>query len=191
LVNNFILNCYDPKTKSKKEDWQKQRSLLSKHFFRAFNRTKNAVDNSFDLNQPLPTWPRPSKFDGIWFDGMSPESIKDPVIRAGYQKDLDEFWDQIDWYNNQKKLRKLVLDFIPKIQNKILKLYSGPEFDSKNLEIEALKKDIAVYVEDEKIREIMLEGLKNRIIEDAKPPSRKVLLSDRTTILDDANQNEK
>jgi len=152
LVTGYILSLYNFKEESLRENWPSKRSSISKLYFQSWNRMENAIDLSFDPNKPLPPWPKPSKFDGIWIPGMLPESIKDPVVRAEYQEALDKFRDRMEWDSNQRRLRRLEKIFIPKIQGQILQLYSGPVFDSKNLETEALKQDIEKYVKDEKIK---------------------------------------
>lgn len=163
LFTNYILNNYEYNKESQKKDWLSQRSLISKQYFYAWKRLENAIDNNFDPNEILPSWPQPSKYDGIWLAGMSPESIKDPVVRAEYQKALDKFNETMRQYNNQIQLRKLKNEYLPKIQKKILQLYSGPVFDSKSLEVEALEKDIARYIIDEKNRKNMLEEIKKEM----------------------------
>ena len=113
---------------------------------------------------------------------MSADSIEDPNLRAEYEAALKEYWEKMRQHSKQYGLRRIKESDLPIVQRHILGLYSGPAFDSKNLETEALKLDISKYVKDDKIRITMLEGMKNRIIENAKPPGKVYIIPDERKI---------
>lgn len=164
LVTGHIQSLYKFKEASKNRDWTDQRSSLAKLYFHAWHR----LEKSIDPNEAVPPWPKPSGGDGIWFSGMSPESIKDPVVRAEYKAELKKFWQKMEWYNNQRRLRKLKKYFLPRLQKQVLRLYSGPLFDCKKLETEALQRELEKHIKDKRIRAMVFDSIRERFLEETK-----------------------
>jgi hypothetical protein len=153
---------------SKRKDWIEKRREVLKYYIHGWERLDQTIDPNWDPNDvsqnvgpPRP----PAGYRGPFASGMSPERIEDPEIRAEYEAALKEYLEKSHKRNEQYGLRRIKEYDLPRIQISILNLYSGPIFEAKNLEIEALEKDIARYVTDEKIRTMMLNGMKNRLAE--------------------------
>jgi len=159
----------------KSEDWVNQRSTQAKLYFHAWHRLEKKIDPNWDPNEPSMSWPRPSGYDGIWFSGMSPESIKDPHIRTVYRADLEEFWRKQKRYTEQRHLRRLQKEYLPILQKHLLRLYSSPLFDSKTLQTEALQQDLEKYVKDKGVREIIFDGIRKKLFEESKPRTQEKL----------------
>jgi hypothetical protein len=189
-INQHIFNPYKHIISlSKEQDWSEKRGEAAKYYFRVWERLEKDIDPNWKRTEPnkIISPPRPPVgYSGPFISGMSPDSIKDHNYRGEYEAYLQKFSEAARYSTEQGSLRRIKETDLESLQNNILKLYSGPEFDSKTLEVEALKQDLEKYIKDEDIRTIMLEGMKNRIIENAKPPSGRVILnSDRTTVLYD------
>jgi len=160
LVTRCLQENYEPKVASQDPNWSTVRGSLAAWYFHAWDRLEKGIDPNYDPNSALRPWPMPSKYDGIWVPGMSPDAIKDPAARAAYAGALKEFWARMEDYNEQHHLRRLKEGFQPKLAEQILRLYSGPSFDSQQLEAQALIQDLQVHVADAHLRESILDAVK-------------------------------
>lgn len=163
LVTGHLQSLYKFREESKKTDWSSRRNSLAKLYLHAWDRLEKAIDPNFDPDEVLPGWPRPSAYDGIWSPGMSPEAIKDPRVRAEYRSALEEFWRKQRRYTEQRRLRRLMKTYLPRLQKDLLRLYSGPLFDSKELETEALQQDLQGHIVDKKTKDRILDTMKKSI----------------------------
>jgi len=155
------------------KDWPEKRSEAAKYYFRVWERLENSIDSEDEIKIKIGniSYPKLSEYHIGGARGMSPNSIKDPEIRARYEKELNEYWEAVGYMNEQRRLQRLKVNGLLNLQRNIIRLYSGPEFLSKELEVEALKADISKYIKDEKIVSSIMEGLENRLAEDLKPRS--------------------
>ena len=100
-------------------------------------------------------------------------------MRGQYEKALERYWRERRLVNEQRRLRFLKEDYLPILQKGLLWLYSGPSFYPRNLaeevKMEQLEQDLKMYVEDPGIRKVIMEGLKERKEELAKPVPRRKL----------------
>jgi len=164
-----------------KDDWPNQRREEAKFYFRTWDRLERAIDPNWDPNDPSLVFPRPPVGVDRFAIGMSPENIKDPNLRAEYEAALEEYRQRHKRHSEQRRLRRLKKEDLPILQKHLLRLYSGPLFDSKKLETEALQQNLAKHIKDEKIRAIILDGVKNRLLEESKPkPKAKPGFRERT-----------
>lgn len=152
----------------KSEDWSNRRSTMAKLYFHTWHRLEKTIDPNWDANEPFLPWPRPSAYDGIWFSGMSPEAIKDPNIRAEYEVALEGFWRKQKRYTEERHLRRLKKRFLPHLQEDILRLYSGPVFDSKKLENEALQRDLEKHIDDKRVRTMISDFITEKLLEEIR-----------------------
>jgi len=164
-----------------KDDWPNQRREEAKLYFRTLDWLERAIDPNWDPNDPSLVFPRPPAGVDRFAIGMSPENIKDPNLRAEYEAALEEYRQRHKRHSEQRRLRRLKKEDLPILQKHLLRLYSGPLFDSKKLETEELQQDLAKHIKDEKIRAIILDGVKNRLLEESKPkPKAKPGFRERT-----------
>ena len=154
----------------KEKDWPENRREAAKYYFLVLERLEKSIDSEEEIKKKTSnaSYPELSKFHIGGVRGMSPDSIKDPEIRARYEKELNEYWEAAGYMAEQRNLRRIKETDIAPMQRIIIHLYSGPEFISKELETDALKQDIEKYVKDKKIVSTIMEGLKNRLTEDLK-----------------------
>lgn len=155
LVTGYIQSMFRFKEEAEKEDWLERRGVLAKYYFDAWTRLEKAIDPNFDPNDPLSPMPFPSGYTGIWLSGMSPAAIEDVAVRAQYEAALQVYWESQETYSNQRRFRRLKERFVPKLQQQILRLYSGPLFESKEFEAEPFGADIEKYVSDAGVREVI------------------------------------
>jgi len=160
---------------SHSEDWPDLRVKKTKLYFRSWDRLVKAIDKKWDPNDPSIIFPRPP--DGVkqWVIGMSPEQISDPNLRAEYEAALKVFWQKKKRHIEQRHLRRLQKEYLPILQKHLLRLYSGPAFDSKKLQTEALQHDLEKHVKDKGVREIIYDGIRKELFEESKPKTQEKL----------------
>ena len=153
---------------AKSEDWPNQRERTAKLYFRSWDRLVKAIDKKWDPNDPSIVFPRPP--DGVkqWVIGMSPEQIIDPNLRAEYEAALKVFWQKKKRHIEQRHLRRLQKEYLPILQKHLLRLYSGPGFDSKKIQTEELQHDLEKHIKNNEVRTIILGGLSKRLIEESE-----------------------
>jgi hypothetical protein len=156
-------------TLAQKDDWANERSKESKFYFQAWARLESSIDPNWDPNDPSLVFPRPPAGVERGWSWMSPEDIEDPKLRAEYEAALNEYWQKVALYQGQRSLRQVKKEDLPRLQNRLLILYSGPAFDSKNLETDALQQDLKKHIEDKKVRDLIFNGLKKRLTEESEP----------------------
>lgn len=166
-INNNIFNPYKHiNSLAKEKDWPEKRLEAARYYFRVWERLEKDIDPNWDPNDRTKSveYPKPpAGYTGPGMSGMSPDFIEDPKLRAEYEVSLKKYWEIVGYNTEQASLRRLQTSFDMKaLQNKILKFYSGPTFDSKNLEVDALKQDLEKCIKDEKIRATILDELKKR-----------------------------
>lgn len=153
---------------AKNEDWPNQRGRTAKLYFRSWDRLAKSIDKKWDPNDPSIVYPRPP--DGVkqWVIGMSPDQISDPNLRAEYEAALKVFWQKKKRHIEQRHLRQLQKEYLPILQKHLIILYSGPDFDSKKLQTEALQNDLEKHIKNNEVRTTILDGLRKRLIEESE-----------------------
>lgn len=159
LVTGYLQSMYRFKQEAAKEDWTERRREIGRLYFDVWSRLETAIDPNFDPNSPLPRWPEPVGFTGIWISGMSPEAIEDDSVRTQYEDALTDFWEKTGIHNEQTRLRRLRERFVPKLRKQIRRLYSGPLFEGKELEAVPLRSDLEEMVLDARIRELIADSV--------------------------------
>ncbi len=156
---------------SQTNDWKNKRAETAKYYFQGWERLEKSIDPNYGKPDPnyRPGPIRPPKGVDSSFSGMSPKAIKDPNLRAQYEKTLQEDHEKKRRGLEQFQLMRTKKESLPLIQSNILYLYSGPLYESKTLDINALNTDLVKYIRDLKLREIILEAMKNKLSEELKP----------------------
>jgi len=166
ILSGHVQNMLNLKEAVKGEDWPNKRSGLAKLYFHAWHRLERKIDTNWDPNDPnigTPPCP-PAGYKGPGGSWMSPEHIKDPTLRAEYETAIEEYRHKHKRHSEQRHLRQLKKSHLPYLQKDILRLYSGPLFDSKTLEEEVLQRDIERYIEDKDVMITLVRGIKNRLL---------------------------
>jgi len=149
----------------KGEDWASKRAELAKLYFHAWHRLERLSDENWDPNDPnigTPFGP-PAGYKGPGGSWMPPERITDPTLRAEYEGAIAEFRNQHKRHSEQRRLRQLKESHLPYLQKDLLRLYSGPLFNSKTLEEEALQKDMERGIKDHDVRLSILNGMRKTL----------------------------
>ncbi len=163
----------------KEKDWPQERCEDAKYYFSVWERLeKNIIPNwdtvKYEIKIPIDPRKPPVGYDGPFISGMSTEQIKegikDPNLRAEYEAGLKKYEEIMLLSYEQYSLQSLKENDLRTLQRNIYHLYSSLSSDySLNLDIDALKQDIAKYVKDEKVRKTILDGVKYRLADDLKP----------------------
>ena len=161
LVTGYLQSMFRFKEEAAKEDWLERRGVLTKYYFDAWTRLEKAIDPNFDPNDPLPPAPIPAGYTGIWLSGMSPTAIEDDAVRARYENTLQDYWEGQERYSSQRRFRRLKERFVPKLQQQLLRLYSGPLFESTEFEGEFFLADLERCVSDAGIRQGIRDSLEH------------------------------
>lgn len=157
------------KEAAKSKDWPKKRIAMAKLYFHAWHRLEKAIDKKWDPNDPSLVFPRPPAGVKRWAWGMSPEAIRDPNLRVEYEAALEEYWQKRKRHSEQRQLRERKKWDLPYLQENLLRLYSGPLFNSTKLEIVTLQDDLEKHIVDKEVRAMILNGVKNKLLEKSKP----------------------
>jgi hypothetical protein len=121
---------------SRKKDIQR-RSAIALLYFQAWKRVADAIDPNWDPVKDAPSEverPMDVKGGGGGASGMSPDSIKDPVIRARYVKAIEKRKQQTLKMVQQLDARKLEANFAPVAERALVAAYSYPPYASNELE---------------------------------------------------------
>jgi len=160
---------------AKSEDWPNKREKTTTLYFRGWERLVKAIDKKWDPNDPSLLPPGPHTGMKIVAGGMSPENIKDPNLREEYEAALEEYRHKCKLHSEQRTLRRLKKEDLPRLQKYLLRLWSGPSFDSKELETEALQRALEKHIKDKEVRAIILDGLRKKLIDESKPKPKREL----------------
>ena len=143
-------------------DWPNNRIQLARFYMETWGRLEQLIDDNWDPNSKPP---RPETPAGVsfYYPGMPAERIEDAGLRAKYEAELEEYRLSSKRYNRQRHLARLKKKFVHDLEQHLLRLYSGPLFDSNNLERQALQKDLERHIVDEKVRLMILERVAKRV----------------------------
>lgn len=141
------------------EEWASYRRKGAERFLRAWKRLENAIDDDWDPNDIPEANVSPPKGIGIpGIPGMSPELIKDPVLRAEYEKAIEKNREKIEIRNEQLKLRNTNNRYHRILEKYLVSTYSIPPYAN-----EELSKYVNGYTADEKTRSRILDAVKKNI----------------------------
>ncbi len=168
-VQEFNASSKHYRELAQREGWLDRRERAARLYFRTWGRLLKAIDKEWDPNDPSMRFPRPPAGVDSFVLGMSPEHIKDPELRAEYEAALQKYRRERKKVTEQRLLQRLKKDYLPSLQKDLLRLYSGPSFDCKELESESLRRDLQKYVEDEDIRATILDEMKKALQKELEP----------------------
>lgn len=163
----YVLTGLDLREAAESGDWAKHRADIAKLHFRVWTRLENTI-GSFDATNVLEGGPPVPAGVEVWTPWMSPESIKDPELRASYEVELEAYREKARKYYAHLKLRELQEERLPYVQESLLRLYSGPSFNSKKLEKAALKQDLEKHVKNREFEEMIVSKIQQRLEEKSK-----------------------
>lgn len=151
------------------KDWPNKRTATAKLYFHACHRLEKAIDKNWDPNDLSLVYPMPPAGVERGWDGMSPEVIKDPKLRAEYEAALEKYRRKSKHNTQQHNLRQLKKWHLPHLHKNLLWLYSGPLFDSTKLEKAALQEDLKRHIENKEVRATIFDGVEKKLLEKSKP----------------------
>lgn len=116
------------------QEWIKNRRKGTERWFHAWQRLENAIDEDWDPNDIPEANVSPPKGIGIpGIPGMSPELIKDPVLRAEYEKAIEKNREKVKIRNEQIKLRNTKKMYYRIVEKYLVQTYSIPPFANDEL----------------------------------------------------------
>jgi hypothetical protein len=135
------------------EEWATKRKGEAERWMIVWDRMEAAIDPKWDKND-LPVRNVSPPREAHLPAGVSPDDIKDPALRAEYEKAIEENNKKIKHGNEQMRLRKLKEQFARSLVLYFAGTYSvTPHNDS---ELESL---LAQHVKDEKVKKAVLDAL--------------------------------
>lgn len=137
------------------EEWASYRRKGAERFFHAWKRLENAIDEDWDPNDIPEANVSPPKGIGIpGIPGMSPELIKDPVLRAEYEKAIERNREKIKIRNEQIKLRNIRKMYFRIVEKYLVSTYSILPYN--NAELQSM---LDSGVKDKKTKEQFLKAI--------------------------------
>jgi hypothetical protein len=134
--------------------WKTLRKQKAELWLAARRRVESSVDPKFDFDDRaelnVPTPPGSGEPNGV-----SPEFIKDPKLRAEYERAIAENSAKIRRFNDQYWLKRNAPDFYKNVERYLVNAYSRPPADSAELE-----QLLAHYVDDNGVRARILEEVR-------------------------------
>jgi hypothetical protein len=146
-----------------------RRSDLERHLH-CWKHLKDSLDPNWDPEKRPPSPKLVSMMligkVPVVISGMSPDGIKDPVLREEYRKALDEANRKVMEFSNQSTLHRTIQIYPKVTENYIIALYSIPPYN-----IDELKELLGDAVVDEETKTRILETVKNNMEKSKKPAS--------------------
>jgi hypothetical protein len=137
-------------------EWLKQRTAELIYWFHACKRLHAAIDPTWvpdERGLPIHA-PVPAGVQDAIIGGMSPKSIKDPKLRAQYERNIKEHSAKIQRNSEQRQARELAESFFPTAEKYIIEAYSHSPVNMS--ELDTRLKD---YIADEEMRTRILEAV--------------------------------
>lgn len=136
--------------------WKTLRKQKAELWLAAQRRVERAIDPAFNFDDwPQLNVPTPQR-SGVP-SGVSPEFIKDPKLRAEYERAIAENSARSRRYNDQYWLKQNAPDFYKSVERYLVNAYSRPPTDTAELE-----RLLSQYVDDNSVRTQILESVRNR-----------------------------
>ena len=132
---SFLYEQYEySKGKLANQEWNKNRRKGTERWSHAWQRLEDAIDENWDPNDIPEANVSPPKGIGIpGIPGMSPELIKDPVLRAEYEKAIERNHEKVKIHNEQIKLRNTKKMYSRIVEKYLVQTYSIPPFANDEL----------------------------------------------------------
>ena len=148
-------------SESKLSDVQiQERRERVKLWLHLIHRLEVEKDKNFDPNDLPLLNVTPPEGVPVRFSGMSPDLIKDPQLRAEYEKAIEANAKKMKYYNHQYKLRQNEDFFVRYATKYISMVYSRPPID-----LNELKNLLNEYQIPENMQKLIKEKLQSNIIE--------------------------
>lgn len=134
--------------------WKTLRKQKAELWLTARRRVQSSVDPTFDFSSLPQLNVRPPSGSGIP-NGASPKSIKDPELRAEYERAIADNSAKALRYNDQYWLKRNAPDFYKNVERYLVNAYSRPPADPAELE-----RLLAQHVDDNGVRARILEEVR-------------------------------
>lgn len=134
--------------------WKTMRKQKAELWLAARRRVESSIDPTFDfndrpfLNVATPPGSREPS-------GVSPEFIKDPKLRAEYERAIAENSAKARRFNDQYWLKRNAPDFCKNVERYLVNAYSRPPTDPAELE-----RLLAQYIDDNGVRARILDEVR-------------------------------
>jgi hypothetical protein len=150
---------FDPPTLDE-TSWRSLREQKAELWLVARRRVAKSTDSTFDFeDRPFLNVPTPARSGAR--AGSSPDSIKDPKLRAEYETAIAQNSAKIQRYNDQYWLKRNAPDFYKNVERYLVDAYSRPPADSAQLE-----RLLSQYVDDNGVRTRILEEVRKQRLAD-------------------------
>jgi hypothetical protein len=136
--------------------WKTLRQQKAELWLAARRRVQSSVDPAFNFNEPIFLNVAPPAASGLPA-GISPESVRDPKLRAEYEHAIAENSAKTRRFNDQYWLKKNAADFYQNVERYLVNAYSRSPNDLAELE-----RLLSQYIEDNDVRVRILEGVDKR-----------------------------
>ncbi len=130
----------------------------------AWKRLLDAIDPTWDPNEELLSPNGVGAMMGLT-SGIAPESVKDPELRAEYERALETNQRKIERYSEQNRLHKWLKRYPKRAEEYIVRAYSEPPFN-----LPELKQFLETHPPDEKAKNRILEKVKKGIADYPNKP---------------------
>jgi len=129
-------------------EWAKDRQERIGFLLHLWQRVQNNIDRNFDINddknRPIGNVPVPTP---NYVPGMRPEDIKEPDVRAKYEKAIEENNKKAKRFNLQVELQRIDKNLLKFVEDFLIQMYSVLPIDitelDKNLSAFGIKGDKA------------------------------------------------
>jgi hypothetical protein len=136
--------------------WKTLRQQKAELWLAARRRVQTSVDPAFDFNETFFLNVAPPAGSGLPA-GIAPESVRDPKLRAEYERAIAENSAKTRRFNDQYWLKKNAPDFYQNVERYLVNAYSRPPRDYDELE-----RLLARYVDDNGVRARILDDVRKR-----------------------------
>ena len=140
------------------ENWEADRAERIKLLLHLWRRLQNNIDRNFDPanveNKPISNVPVP----GPYKQGVNPDNIREPEIRAKYKESIKANTLKAKKYNMQVQLKKLDKTLPEFVESFLIQMYSAFPSD-----LNKLKKDIDTFnLEGNRSERVIKEVIQNQ-----------------------------
>lgn len=157
------------KGKQSDQAWEQARRKGHERWLHAWLRLEKAIDKNWDINDmPVENVSPPEGISGPGFPGMPPELIKDPLLRAKYEKAIRENQKKNRTRNETLKLRRLKKRRARIIEKYLVSMYSIEPFNTGELE-----QSLNGYKLEKDKKAQIIEKVKKNIEKQNKKPDEK------------------
>lgn len=112
------------------------------------------IDPSWDENKVPVTGITPPQSQGVYFSGVDPSVIEDPIVRLQYEQALKASKDYAEWYRVQLLLRRIDEKAMGDVGRLLAEMYTSSSANSQELE-RLLKESLLGNERKERLRALM------------------------------------